>query len=424
MFFYNFEGINLYKYLFMKKLILKASALAVAFIFTAGSLCAQGNEKKIDLKTEGYQFKDVVRLPTTDVKNQYRSGTCGSFSGLSYVESEMMRIKKNEDVPDLSEMFIVNKCYTNKAERFVRMHGKTNFGGGGAFHDVMFVLKNYGIYPEEEYRGLEYGTENHVHGEMDELLSNYVEGIVKNKNKKLSPVWKKGFQNQVNTYLGEPAKDFKYKGKTYTSQTFMKDVVGINPDDYVEITSYTHHPFYSTFVLEIPDNWLWNSVYNVPLPEITEIIDHALKNGYSIGWASDVSHKGFAYNKGVAVIPDVVIENTAGMEKDKWETLTEKEKSSLIYDIAKPGKEMKITQEMRQLVFDNYETTDDHGMHIVGIAKDQNGKEYYIVKNSWSKKGIYGGYFYASKAFIELQTTNFMIHKDGIPKNIRGKLKI
>ncbi len=394
---------------------LKSLILIFTLVF-ANNLYAQ----KTNDSEKGYVFKEDFRLPATSVKNQYRSGTCWSFSGLSFLESEMLR--KGKDTVDLSEMYVVNRCYKDKARLYVRMQGHINFGGGGAFHDDTYVLKNYGLVPEEAYAGLNYGTKKHVHGELDEVLKDFVNGIIKNKNKKITPVWGKAYDAVVDTYLGQLPEKFNYKGKEYTPRTFADEYCGLNPDDYVEISSFTHHPFYSKFILEVPDNWLSDQVYNLPLNEFEQVIDYSLKNGYTVAWGADVSHKGFMYNKGVAVIPETDIENLSGLEKAKWEKLTERERNAQIYKEEGPVQEKKITQELRQEKFDSQETTDDHGMHIIGIAHDQNGTKYYIVKNSWGTNSKYKGYFYASKAFVLLQTTDIMVNKKGIPKVIRKKL--
>ncbi len=386
--------------------IIKFTLFAVIFtIFSTNTNAQKTNDNK-----ETYSFKDIIRLPVTSVKNQYRSGTCWSFSGLSFLEAELIRMGKGN--VDLSEMFIVNHCYKDKAERYVRMHGHLNFGGGGAFHDVTYVLRNYGLVTEDTYKGLNYGTENHVHGEMDEVLKKYVKGITENKNKKITPVWKAGFDGIIDSYLGKIPKA--------SPNNFM----GLNADNYVELTSFSHHPFYSSFILEVPDNWLWSSVYNLPINEFEQTIDNALKKGYTVAWAADVSHKGFQYSKGVAVIPDTEIENLDGLEQGKWEKLTKREKEAKIYGLSTIVKEKKITQEYRQEAFDNYLTTDDHGMLIIGTAKDQKGNDYYIIKNSWGISGKYDGYFYASKAFVIMQATNIMVNKESIPKNIRKKLNL
>lgn len=366
-----------------------------------------------------YKFTEDIRLKTTPVKNQYRSGTCWSFSAISFLESELLRMGKGEF--DLSEMWAVRNCYYDKGVKTVRLSGALNFGGGGAFHDVTYVLKNYGLVPENIYPGLNYGEDMHVHGEMDEVLKDYIDGVIKNKNKKLSTAWKVGFNGILDAYLGKKPEKFSYKGKEYTPKSFSKEVLGLNPDDYIEISSFTHHPFYQTFMIEIPDNWLWGSVYNLPLDEMMQVIDNALKNGYTVAWASDVSEKGFSWKNGLAIVPAASPEEMDNLESAKWDNSTKEELKKNMYTFEKPVPEKKITQELRQEEFDNLKTTDDHGMHIVGIAHDQNGTKYYIVKNSWGMGG-YEGYFYASEAFVRFKTTDIMIHKDALPKNIRKKL--
>lgn len=380
-------------------------------------------EEKEETKEEGYQFTPVIEIPHTSVKNQHRSGTCWSYSGISFLESELLRMGKPEF--DLSEMFVVYNCYRYKAEKYVRMHGKTNFAGGGAFHDVTWVIKNFGMVPNSVYDGLTIGEDLPVHSEMDAILSNYVETVVKNPNRKLTPVWDLGFEGLLDSYLGELPETFEYEGTNYTPQSFASDAMGLNMDDYVEIGSFTHHPFYEKFIIELPDNWLWDEIYNLPLNELMEIVDYSLENGYTVAWGADVSDNGFASkSKGIAIIPDVDYTEMSDAEISKWEKMSQNEKNKKLYKMDKPGKEKEITQEMRQINFDNYTTTDDHGMHIVGTAKDQNGTLYYTVKNSWGDYNNKDGYFYASKPFIELQTTDIMVHKDAIPKHIRKKLNI
>jgi len=392
---------------------------AVTALFISATVHAGG----IKEEPEGFKFEDIQVLPATSVKDQHRSGTCWSFSGLSFLESEMLRLGKAE--ADLSEMFIVYYTYAEKARKNVRLHGEHCFSAGGAFHDVTNMIRKYGIVPEEVYTGLNYGEEKHVHGEMDRVLKEQVDVIIENPNKKLTPVWHDAIVATLDTYLGKIPQNFTYKNKTYTPQSFARDYVGLNMDDYVEITSYTHHPFYSKFIIEIPDNWSWDEVYNVPLNELEEIIDFSLKNGYTVAWAADVSEKGFATsNKGVAVIPAKNPQEMSGAEIARWESLTDKEKEDEIYKLDKPVEEMVITQEMRQVAFDNYQTTDDHGMHIIGTAKDQNGKIYYKVKNSWGNYNKYDGYFYASKAYVNYKTMSIMVHKDGIPHPIKRKLNL
>ncbi len=355
----------------------------------------------------GYKFKMKKEITATPVKSQYRTSTCWSFSTLSFLESELIRMGKGEF--DLSEMFVVRYTYLGKADKYVRMHGNSNLAGGGAFHDVLNVIRKYGIVPEEVYSGKVIGEENHIHGELDAVIKGYIDAVVKNRNRKLTPIWKKGLAGIVDAYLGKIPDKFEYNGKTYTPKTFATEL-GINPDDYIVLSSFTHHPFYEKFILEIPDNWAWGECYNLHLNEFEEVLDNALKNGFSVAWGSDMSDKGFSRNFGVAVVP----------EKD-WEEMTEEELSNVFKT---PCKQKNITQELRQEGFDNFTTTDDHGMHIIGIGKDQKGNKFYKVKNSWGEYGPYDGYLYASKAFILLKTINYMVHKDAVPEPIRKKLGI
>ena len=370
--------------------------------------------------TEGYQFKPVIDLQTTPVKDQFRSGTCWSFSGISFLESEMLRIGKK--AADISEMFVVRHCYADKAQRYVRLHGSLNFGGGGAFHDVIYVLAKYGMMPESAYSGLSYGDSGHVHGETDDVLKAYVDGVVKNSNRKLSSAWFEGFNGILDAYFGVLPTSFDVDGKTLTPLNYAKDIMGLNPDDYVQLTSFTHHPFYSSFAIEVPDNWLWANVYNLPLDELIQTMDFSLNEGYTIGWATDVSEKGFSHRNGVAIMPVTDEKEMTGSERAKWESMSKEQKQSYGFD--GPVQEMNVTQEIRQEAFDNYQTTDDHGMHITGMAKDQNGNVYYKVKNSWNVDNKYEGYLYASVPFVRYKTMSIMVNKNGIPKDIRKKLGI
>jgi bleomycin hydrolase len=354
------------------------------------------------------EFSDTKVLPATSVKDQYRTSTCWSFSGLSFLESEMLRLGKPE--VDLSEMFIVWHAYSEKAEKDARVHGALNFSAGGAFHDVTNMIRKYGIVPESVYNGLQYGETKHIHGEMDKVLKEQIDAVIENKNGRLSTAWHDAVESTLDNYLGEIPAKFEYKGKEYTPRSFALEYVGLNLDDYVEISSYSHHPFYTKFILEVPDNWSWDEVYNVPVNEMQEIIDNSLATGYTVAWASDISEKGFSTGKyGVAIVPEADGENEPIVDSVFLTT---------------GFTEGVITQEMRQIAFDNYQTTDDHGMHIVGLAKDQDGREFYKVKNSWGQYNKYNGYFYASKPFVNYKTTCIMVHKDAIPKHIRKKLNI
>jgi len=392
--------------------------LMIALLVVASSAAySQVQDKKSD---SAYVFTVVKQLPATSVKNQYRSGTCWSYSAISFVESELLRTVK--DTFDLSEMFCVRKCYSDKADKYVRYHGKHNFGGGGAAHDVTYILKNYGMVPEAAYTGNMPGEDKPIHGEMDAVLAANVDAVIKNPNKQLSPVWKQGFDGLADAYLGKVPEKFTYKGKEYTPKSFSA-MMGLNADDYIEISSYTHHPFYSKFIIEVEDNWLMDEVYNVPVDEMIKILDNSIDKGYTVVWGADVSEKGFSWRNGVAVVPDKNAPEVAGLERAKWEKMTDAERDRMLSKFDRPMPEKKITQEMRQTEFDNYLTTDDHGMHIIGIANDQNGTKYYIVKNSWGLEGSpYKGYFYASEAYVRLKTMDIMINKAAVPQDIKKKL--
>ena len=393
----------------MNKLLLIA-----AFAASTMAVSAQKDTTAVDT----FRFTTIKENKITSVKNQASSSTCWSFSALGFFEAELLRMGK--PTVDLSEMFVVHQSYTDKADNFVRMNGTINFAGGGSFYDVMYTLKNYGIVPESEMSGLNYGEEKHRHGELDALTEAYVKTLVKNPNKKLSTAWKKGFTGILDAYLGERPKEFVANGKKYTPVTYAQSL-GLNMDDYVSLTSFTHHPFYSKFVIEIPDNWRWEESYNLPLDEFAKVFDYAIDNGFTIAWGSDVSEKGFTRN-GVAVNPEVKKENLPGSDQAKWLNISQKEMEEQIYKVKGPQPEVNVTQEIRQRDFDNYQTTDDHGMVIYGTAKDQNGTKYYLVKNSWGTDNKYKGIWYASDSFVKHKTINIVVHKDAIPKEILKKL--
>ncbi|MFT5055287.1 MAG: bleomycin hydrolase, partial [Oceanospirillaceae bacterium] len=337
-----------------------------------------------------YFFTIVKNLDANPVESQDRTGTCWSFSTLSYLESELLRTGKGKHI--LSEMYIVRKAYEDKAVNYVRMNGHFNFGAGGAFQDIPYVIKKYGIVPQVEYIGREYGGEKHNHAEMDDILKATMEVVVKNPQKTLTKSWKKAVSGILDAYLGEEPETFTYEGKEYTPASFA-DELGLNMDDYVSLTSYTHHPFYTKFNLEIPDNWAFGLSYNVPLDDITRVMDHAINTGYTFAWGADVSEKGFSFKNGLAITP--VDEETVKVKgKDnKHFSDAGAEKISSAFD--EPVEEKWVTQEERQEAFDNYQTTDDHGMHITGLVKDQKGNDYYLVKNSWGlKHNDCDGYFY------------------------------
>jgi bleomycin hydrolase len=319
-------------------------------------------------------------------------------------------IRMGKQPVDLAEIFTARNAYIEKGINYVRMHGAISLGDGGACHDVINMYAKYGALPQEAYSGLNYGTKSNKFAEMGALTQGLLEAVVKNPNGELTPTWKKAYAAVIDSYLGAVPEKFDYKGKTYTPQTFAKEVVGINPKDYVELSSFNNNPYYEKMTLFVPDNWSLDQVYNVKMDDMINTIDNAVKKGYTVAWATDVSEKFFSWKNGVAYVPT-----------KKFDDMTAAEKSAM-FDGPKP--EMEITEEIRQQAFDNYNTTDDHGMQITGIAKDQTGKEYYIVKNSWGESNDYKGYLYVSKNFVKYKTTAFLLHKDGIPTDLKTKLNI
>ena len=370
-------------------------------------------------KPEGYKFTDKKVVKTVPITNQYRSGTCWCFSTLSFLEEEMLAVGGEEMT--LSQMWVVRHAYFDKAVKYVRLHGNLNFAVGGAAHDVTEMITKYGIVPLEVYSGYNYGTEMPEFGEIDNVLKAYVDAILKNGNGKLTPVWQDGLNAILDTYFGVRPEKFTYKGKEYTPKSFAESLP-IKMEDYIEITSYTHHPFYSTFALEVPDNWMWGEMYNVPMNEMMQIVDATLEAGHPVAWGTDVSEKGFSRTKALAVVPEVVEKNTIGSDAEHWGKLTDAEKQAMINNFEGPMKEMTITQEMRQEAYDNYQTTDDHGMVIVGTAADQAGNPFYKVQNSWGDSGPYKGFYYFSRPFVEYKTMDVMVNKNLIPKDIKKKM--
>ena len=365
-----------------------------------------------------YEFKTIKELPVTSVKNQIRSGTCWCFSALSFVESEIIRTKGIET--DLSEMFVVGKSYHDRAIKYVRVNGHLNFAAGSSFGDVFHVIKNYGIVPQEAMPGFNYGTDKPEHNELDAALKGYVSAIAKNPNRTLTTAWVNGLDGILDAYFGEAPATFNVNGKEYTPESY-RDELGINYDDYVNITSFTHHPFYEPFIIEVCDNWRWDSAYNLPMDEMMEVMYNAIDKGYTIAWGSDVSEKGFTRD-GLAVMPVQEKKVAAGSDQERWVGKAAEEKKEEVK--AELPVEMTITQEMRQDGYDRKTTTDDHGMHIYGVAKDQNGNQYFMVKNSWGETGKYKGIWYASDAFVRYKTLNIVVHKDALPKHIAKKLGI
>ncbi len=391
---------------------MKKTLIAAALLLMGSSFAAFSQDKP---KPADYEFTVVKENPITSIKNQYRSGTCWCFSALSFVESEILRQKGIET--DLSEMFVVNRAYFDRGVKYVRLDGKLGFSAGSSFGDVFEVIKTYGIVPQSVYTGMNYGTELPVQAEMDAALEGFIKAIATNPNRKLTPAWKKAYDGILSAYLGELPTSFKVDGKTYTPESY-RDALGINTSDYINLTSFTHHPFYEPFIIEVCDNWRWGSAYNLPIDELMEVMYNAINNGYTFAWGSDVSEMGFTRN-GTAVIPDYDVAPTAGSDQEHWVGKSEEKPSEPVTTAEKT-----ITQEMRQIAYDNKETTDDHGMHIFGLAKDQNGNNFFMVKNSWGETGKYKGIWYASDAFVRYKTLNIVVHKDALPKSIKKKLGI
>ena len=400
---------------------MKKTFLLIALAFAGFGAYAQENEQKAETAPE---FVVVKENPITSIKNQNQAGTCWCYSSLAFIESELLRMGKGEY--DFSEMYIVQNTYLDRADKAVRTHGDISFSQGGSFYDVIYGMKTFGLVPETEMRpGVMYGDTLSVHNELSAVSDAVVAAIAKGKHRSLQvgadnvPLWKKCIEEIHNIYLGKAPEKFTYNGKEYTPKSFYESL-GLNADDYISLTSYTHHPFYEPFVLEIQDNWRWATSYNLPIDEFMQVFDNAIMEGYTIAWGSDVSESGFTRD-GKATMPDAAKSaSLEGSDMAKWLKLSEADKKNT----PKPSTEKWCTQEERQVAYDNWETTDDHGMQIYGIAKDKDGVEYYMVKNSWGEAGKYKGIWYASKAFARYKTMNIVVHKNAIPKDIRKKLGI
>ena len=388
------------------------------FIFTLLFCCfvsifAQNND------TTGFVFTTIKENKITSIKNQNRSSTCWSFAGLSFLEAELLRLGKGEQ--NFSQMFVVHHTMIDRAVNYVRLHGESSFSPGGSFYDVLYCWKHYGIVPQQIMGGIMYGDTLPVHNELDKVAGAYADAIAKGKHSRLTPVWRQGLSAIYDTYLGKLPEEFTFNGKKYTPKSYAASF-GLNMDDYISLTSFTHHPFYSTFAIEVPDNWRNALSYNLPLDELMKVMENAVNQGYTIAWGGDVSEIGFT-RTGIGVMPDADKgAELTGSDMARWTGLTRDNKRAEL--TARPLPEMKITQEMRQIAYDNWETTDDHGMLIFGIAQDQYGKPYFMVKNSWGNSGKFNGIWYMSKAFIEYKTMNIIVHKNAIPKDILKKLKL
>lgn len=379
----------------MSKFIL---SITVCLLVLASGLSAEES---------GFKFKIVKELEATPVKHQFKTGTCWAFSTSSFLESELLRMGKGSH--DLSEMFVVRHIYPQKIRNYVRFHGRAQFGAGSLAGDLMRVVRQQGIVPDSVYSGLHAGQSLHNHQEMDAVLKAALDALVANPGKKLSKAWPEAFDGILDAYLGDVPASFTYRGKQYTPRSFA-DEMGIRPDDYVEFTSYSHHPYYQKFSLKLPDNWYGNSYYNVPLDEFMSVVDTAIDNGYTLGWDGDVSESSYHRERGIATLP-----------KRDWDQRTKKEKSDICLA---PEPEMVVTQEVRQEHYDNYTTNDDHLMHVTGIAKDQNGTKYYIIKNSAGTKDRGNeGFVYASESYFRSKTISVLVHKDAVPETLAAKLK-
>ncbi|MFI3324138.1 MAG: C1 family peptidase [Rikenellaceae bacterium] len=391
----------------------------LAVLLLSVGVSAQAQEEQAAEESKGYEFTDIKVIPGTSVKNQYRSGTCWCYSGISLLENEIIKAGGSE--LDLSEMWVVRHAYVDKAVKYARLHGSLNLAVGGAFHDVTEMIKKYGIVPQEVYEGLNYGTDLPVFNEIDEVVKAYMDAIIKAPNRTLTTAWLTGLNAIMDSYFGELPQTFEVDGVEYTPMSYAKSLP-IDIDDYIGITSFTHHPFYEQFVVEVPDNWMWMPSYNLPLDEMMAVIDSALEAGYSVGWATDVSEQGFSRTKALAIVPEDDLDNLSGTEAERWGAMTKEEKAQALYAFDSPIKEKSITQEMRQKGYDNYETTDDHGMVIEGTAVDQEGNPFYKVKNSWDVIPPYDGYYYFSRPFAEYKTISIMVNKNALPKSIKKSL--
>lgn len=389
---------------------------AVTFFTLFSLLPFAAAAKDSQSKKAPYVFKMENEVKRTPVKNQYQTGTCWCFSTISYLESELLRLGKEE--LDLAEMFVVRNTYPRKALNYVRLHGEANHSEGGQGHDALEQIRQFGIVPEAVYPGLKIDESRHNHGEMAAVLQGVLDGILKRDGTRITPRWRDAYAAILDTYLGPIPESFVYNGLTYTPKSFADDYLQLNYEDYIELTSYDLYPYYKKCRLEIPDNWTYDAnYYNVPIDDLERIVDHALKNGHSLVWDGDVSEKDFSggrsdteHGSGYAIVPE-----------KEWEDKTKAERKE---KPAGPLPEREISQAMRLTTFENFSTTDDHLMHIVGLAHDQKGTKFYLTKNSGGTDQAYGGHVYLSRSFFRLKTTAIMINKNALPSDIRGKLQI
>lgn len=365
-----------------------------------------------------YKFTKVAHLDATPVQSQGYTGTCWSFSALSFFESELIRMGVKDPAP-LSEMYVVRKAYENKAEKYIRMDGKTNFSEGGAFHDIPYVIRKHGIVPLEVYQGLNYGSERHNHSEMFAVLDGAVQGLLQHitssRSGSVTTAWKSAVSGILDAYLGADIKEFEFKGKKYTPRTYA-DEIGLDMDKYLSLTSFTNHPMNEECMLAIQDNWAWGSSYNVSLDDLFNATVTALENGYTVAWGADVSEKGFSFSNGLAINPvDPSTIAVSGVDNKNFSDAGAEKSSNAFLS---PVEEVNVTAEIRQAGYDNKTTTDDHGMHIVGLYKDQKGNKYFLVKNSWGTGNYPEGYLYVSESYFKWKTINVYMHKDALSKGM------
>ena len=416
---------------FKTKLLVAPLFLVSSFLFGQITTNVEGSK---------YEFKKIVQHEATPVESQGKTSTCWSFSALSFFESEIMRINGKKEITPLSEMFVVRKAYEMKATKFIRVDGKINFAQGGAFHDIPLVIENYGIVPMPIYAG--FGDKNFSANDFDlkgtpkkgvELkynhetlyteLKDYMNEVVEQSNNGngLAINWKQNLIELLDRNLGKDIQSFEWQGKKYTPRSYA-DELGLEMDNYVSLTSFTNHPMYSKCMLEIPDNWAWGESYNVPLDDLFDATVEALKNGYTVAWGADVSEKGFSFKNGIAIVPkDESTIEVKGQDNKGFNNAGADRSSNAFLN---PTEELKITQEIRQLGYDNKTTQDDHGMHIVGLYQDQNGKNYFLVKNSWGTNNLPKGYLYVSESYFKYKTINIYLHKDGILNTTKSKIKL
>ena len=397
----------------MKKTLILAAAVLLSLAAAAQTRPA--------VQMPDYQFTTVKANPITSVKNQASSGTCWSFSAIGFLESEAIRLNNIKDeakYPDFSEFYVVGTSYKERAEKFIRLDGKMNFSVGSGCGDALDIVKNHGIVPNECVTGVNYGTPLPQQSELDAVLLGYVTAVA--KSRKPTTAWKRGFAAVVDEYFGKAPETFVVDGKTYTAASY-RDAMKINADDYIELTSFTHHPFYTWFALEVADNWRGTQSYNVPIDEMMAVLDYALEHGYTACWGADVSHAGFTRDGlGILIDPEATAAASVGSDQARWVGAAEPGAPAPLTKVV----EAVPTQESRQTEFDDKTMTDDHGMQIFGIAKDQDGKKYYMVKNSWGETGKYKGIWYCTEAFVKAQTLDLTFHKSALTPQLKQRLGI